>query len=216
MTGRPRRGIAPAAAAIANAEGLVGHAKAMEARREPGLNTPASPRPGLREVGPYDSPQLEVAVRLNTNECPLPLPVGFSDDLAAAVRELPLNRYPDGQMLALRAALAQRTGHAVDGVWTANGSNEILTQLLWRTAARAGGRSLFEPTYSCIADSAGSRRRRSPSVASIRRSRSTTMPSRGPPGRAPTSCSSARQQSDRQHPAPRRDPVAGIRIGRRS
>jgi histidinol-phosphate aminotransferase len=111
------------------------------------VSTPASPRPGLREVGPYDSPQLEVAARLNTNECPLPLPAGFSDDLAAAVRELPLNRYPDGQMLALRAALAQRTGHAVDGVWTANGSNEILTQLLMAYGGAGRRAALFEPTY---------------------------------------------------------------------
>jgi histidinol-phosphate aminotransferase len=111
------------------------------------VNSPASPRPGLREVGPYDSPQLEVAARLNTNECPLPLPIGFSDDLAVAVRELPLNRYPDGQMLALRAALARRTGHAVDGVWTANGSNEILTQLLMAYGGAGRRAALFEPTY---------------------------------------------------------------------
>jgi histidinol-phosphate aminotransferase len=77
----------------------------------------------------------------------VPLPVGFSDDLAAAVRELPLNRYPDGQMLALRAALAERTGHAVDGVWTANGSNEILTQLLMAYGGVGRRAALFEPTY---------------------------------------------------------------------
>jgi histidinol-phosphate aminotransferase len=111
------------------------------------VNAPASPRPGLREVGPYDSPQFEVAARLNTNECPLPLPVGFSDDLAAAVRELPLNRYPDGQMRMLREALATRTGHPVDGVWTANGSNEILTQLLMAYGGAGRCAALFEPTY---------------------------------------------------------------------
>ena len=111
------------------------------------MNTPASPRPGLREVGPYDSPQLEVAARLNTNECPLPLPEGFSDDLAAAVRELELNRYPDGQMRELREALAARTGHGVDGVWTANGSNEILTQLLMAYGGAGRRAALFEPTY---------------------------------------------------------------------
>jgi len=107
----------------------------------------ATPRPGLREVGPYDSPQMEVAARLNTNECPVPLPAGFSEDLAAAVRDLPLNRYPDGEMRALREGLAARVGHPVEGVWTANGSNEILTQLL--TAYGGTGRSaaLFEPTY---------------------------------------------------------------------
>jgi len=111
------------------------------------VNTPASPRPGLREVGPYDSPQLEVAARLNTNECPLPLPEGFSDDLAAAVRELSLNRYPDGEMRALREALAARTGSEVDGVWTANGSNEILTQLLMAYGGAGRRAALFEPTY---------------------------------------------------------------------
>lgn len=111
------------------------------------MNTPASPRPGLRKVGPYDSPQLEVAARLNTNECPLPLPEGFSDDLATAVRELPLNRYPDGEMRALCEALAERAGHGVDGVWTANGSNEILTQLLMAYGGAGRNAALFEPTY---------------------------------------------------------------------
>jgi histidinol-phosphate aminotransferase len=107
----------------------------------------AAPRPGLREVGPYDSPQLEVAARLNTNECPVPLPHGFADDLAGAVRELPLNRYPDGRMTALRSALADRTGHPVEGVWAANGSNEILTQLLLAYGGPGRTAALFEPTY---------------------------------------------------------------------
>jgi histidinol-phosphate aminotransferase len=111
------------------------------------VNASPAPRPGLREVGPYDSPQLEVAVRLNANECPLPLPAGFSDDLAAAVRDLPLNRYPDGEMRALREALAARTGHPIDGVWPANGSNEVLTQLLQAFGGPERSAAVFEPTY---------------------------------------------------------------------
>jgi histidinol-phosphate aminotransferase len=110
------------------------------------VNAPA-PRPGLREVGPYDSPQIEVAARLNTNECPLPLPEGFSEDLAAAVRDLPLNRYPDGKLLALREALSARTGHPVEGIWAANGSNEILTQLLQAYGGPDRRAAVFEPTY---------------------------------------------------------------------
>jgi histidinol-phosphate aminotransferase len=110
------------------------------------VNAPA-PRPGLREVGPYDSPQIEVAARLNTNECPLPLPDGFSVDLAAAIRDLPLNRYPDGQLRALREALAARTGHAVEGIWAANGSNEILSQLLQAYGGPGRRAAVFEPTY---------------------------------------------------------------------
>ncbi|HLA91937.1 MAG TPA: histidinol-phosphate transaminase, partial [Actinomycetota bacterium] len=57
--------------------------------------SPALPRPGLREVEPYAAPQLDVRARLNTNECPYPLPEAFREDLAAAVRLLPLNRYPE-------------------------------------------------------------------------------------------------------------------------
>jgi histidinol-phosphate aminotransferase len=110
------------------------------------VNAP-SPRPGLREVGPYDSPQIEVAARLNTNECPMPLPDGFSDDLAEAVRDLPLHRYPDGRMGALREALAVRTGHPVEGIWAANGSNEVLTQLLQAYGGPDRRAALFEPTY---------------------------------------------------------------------
>jgi histidinol-phosphate aminotransferase len=108
----------------------------------------AEPRPGLRDVQPYVSPQIPVRVRLNTNEAPRPLPAGFADDLADAVRSLPLNRYPDGQMTRLREDLAAFVGHTFDGTWAANGSNEILTELL--LAYGGPGRSLvvFEPTYS--------------------------------------------------------------------
>lgn len=111
------------------------------------MSTAAAPRPGLREVGPYDSPQLDVQVRLNTNECPLPLPDGFAADLAETVRELALNRYPDGQMRVLRDALGAHTGHPADGIWPANGSNEVLTQLLQAYGGPDRRVALFEPTY---------------------------------------------------------------------
>ena len=35
------------------------------------------PRPGLGSLERYHSPQLDVAVRLNTNESPYPPPPGF-------------------------------------------------------------------------------------------------------------------------------------------
>jgi histidinol-phosphate aminotransferase len=107
----------------------------------------ADPRPGLRDVAPYVSPQLDVAARLNTNECPHPLPERFFDDLAAAVRELPMHRYPDGQMKRLREELADATGHTLDGTWVANGSNEIITQLLQAYGGPGRTALTFEPTY---------------------------------------------------------------------
>jgi histidinol-phosphate aminotransferase len=101
----------------------------------------------VRDVEPYVSPQLPVAVRLNTNECPVPLPAGFSEDLARAVRDLPLNRYPDGQMTRLREDLAAHVGHRFEGTWTANGSNEILTELLLAYGGPGRTAVVFEPTY---------------------------------------------------------------------
>ena len=99
---RSAAGFAPRTSAIASAEGLVGHARAMDARaaepRSSTVSPAAEPRAGVRDVDPYVSPQLDVAARLNTNECPHPLPEGFFDELADAVRDLPLHRYPDGQM----------------------------------------------------------------------------------------------------------------------
>jgi len=106
-----------------------------------------SPRTGLRDVPPYVSPQLDVVARLNANECPHPLPETFALDLARAVSEIPLHRYPDGQVSRLREELAARAGHIPEGTWVANGSNEILTQLLQAYGGCGRRAVVFEPTY---------------------------------------------------------------------
>jgi histidinol-phosphate aminotransferase len=109
--------------------------------------SPARPRAGLRDIEPYQAPQLDVPVRLNTNECPYPLPEGFVDDLADAVRTIEYNRYPDRELARLREAIGEHAGHPLDGTWAASGSNEVLLQLM---QAYAGpGRSIvtFDPTY---------------------------------------------------------------------
>ncbi len=110
------------------------------------MNLPR-PRSGLRDTTPYAAPQLDVPVRLNTNECPYPLPAGFGEDLAAAVRDLPLNRYPDREAMALRTALAERTGHPVAGISVANGSNEVIQLLLLAYGGPGRRVLLFQPTY---------------------------------------------------------------------
>ncbi|WP_433310855.1 histidinol-phosphate transaminase [Micromonospora sp. CA-269861] len=109
-------------------------------------------RDDLRGLSPYGAPQLDVPVRLNTNENshPVPEPVveAISKALAAELREL--NRYPDRDAVALRADLADYLGHGltVEQVWAANGSNEIQQQLL--QAFGGPGRSAlgFVPAYS--------------------------------------------------------------------
>lgn len=110
--------------------------------------SPAEPRPGLRDLEPYAAPQLDVPVRLNTNECPYPLPEGFREDLAESIRRLPLNRYPDREALLLREAVASYAGHPVEGTWVANGSNEVIQQLLLAYGGPDRRVVVFEPTYS--------------------------------------------------------------------
>ncbi len=101
---------------------------------------------------PYGAPQLDVPVRLNTNENPYPPSAALVADIAAAVADVAggLNRYPDRDASALRAALARYLGHGLTGdrTWAANGSNEIIQQLL--QAFGGPGRSAlgFEPSYS--------------------------------------------------------------------
>jgi histidinol-phosphate aminotransferase len=87
-------------------------------------------RPDLRDVAPYGAPQLDVPVRLNTNETAEPPPAGFLEEVGRRIQGLELNRYPDRPHRALRTALAARAGLTPDRVWAANGSNEILLELL--------------------------------------------------------------------------------------
>lgn len=106
------------------------------------------PRPGLRDVDQYASPQIDVEARLNTNECPHPLSRAFASDLAETVAAISLNRYPDGQMTDLRTELAALAGHTPEGTWAANGSNEILMQILLAYGGTGSRALLFDPTYA--------------------------------------------------------------------
>ena len=87
-------------------------------------------RPDLAEVTPYGAPQLDVAVRLNTNETAEPPPPGYLEEVGRRIQGLELNRYPDRGVSELRRALGRRLGLPLEQVWAANGSNEILQQLL--------------------------------------------------------------------------------------
>ncbi|MFI1956550.1 histidinol-phosphate transaminase [Streptomyces althioticus] len=113
-------------------------------------------RDELRGKSPYGAPQLDVPVRLNTNENPYPLPEPLVERIAERVREAArhLNRYPDRDAVELRTQLAayltKTTGHpaAPENVWAANGSNEVIQQLL-QTFGGPGRTALgFEPSYS--------------------------------------------------------------------
>src|SRR5581483_11288647 len=108
----------------------------------------AVPRAELRDLDPYQSPQPPVSVRLNTNESPHAPSDAFREELADAARRVALNRYPDREAEALREALARHTGHPVEGIWAANGSNEVIEQLLLAHGGPGRTVVVFEPTYA--------------------------------------------------------------------
>lgn len=113
-------------------------------------------REELRGEEPYGAPQLDVPVQLNTNENPYAPSEAVIIDAAKAVAEVAatLNRYPDREALELRADLAEylnsdgAAGLGAANVWAANGSNEVMQQLL--QAFGGPGRTVlsFAPTYS--------------------------------------------------------------------
>ena len=117
-------------------------------------------RDELQGLEPYGAPQLDVPVQLNVNENPYgPSPECIAD-IADAVTEAAatLNRYPDREFVALRTGLAAylskdtlpTTGHRIapEQVWAANGSNEVMLQLLQAYAGPGRTAVSFAPTYS--------------------------------------------------------------------
>src|SRR5262245_102039 len=162
---------APHIDALGAAEDLAAHVAAVrvrvppghEARPEGGGPGPARPgarqpaaappiRPDLAGRAPYGAPQLDVPVRLNTNENPCPPPPALVREITGAVAAAAgsLNRYPDRDAMALRADLAAYLGHGLTArqVWAANGSNEIIQQLLQAFGGHGRSALGFEPSYA--------------------------------------------------------------------
>jgi histidinol-phosphate aminotransferase len=116
-------------------------------------------RDDLRGEQPYGAPQLDVPVCLNVNENPYPPSEAVVADIAAAVATAArtLNRYPDRDALALRADLAAYLARdsagdsdslGVANIWAANGSNEVMLQLLLAFGGPGRTALSFAPTYS--------------------------------------------------------------------
>jgi histidinol-phosphate aminotransferase len=107
-----------------------------------------SPRDDLRGLEGYHSAQVDVPVRLNTNESPYPPPPAFVDAWLQALGATPLNRYPDREARELRAGLARQLGQPVERLFCANGSNEVLQTLLLTFGGAGRTAAVFEPTYA--------------------------------------------------------------------
>ncbi len=116
-------------------------------------------REELQGIEPYGAPQLtleQAPVQLNVNENPYGPSPEAAADIARAVGEaaVTLNRYPDREFVELREALAAYlntsggSGITPEMVWAANGSNEVMLQLLQAFGGPGRVALSFAPTYS--------------------------------------------------------------------
>ena len=109
---------------------------------------PPTVRDDLAMLAGYHSPQLDVTVRLNTNEAPVGPPEQLTRELVTALESLEWNRYPDRSAIGLRQAIAGLHDTVPQRIFAANGSNEVLYTAL-HAYGGAGRRVLtFEPTYA--------------------------------------------------------------------
>jgi histidinol-phosphate aminotransferase len=106
------------------------------------------PRDDLALMAGYHSPQLDVDVRMNTNESPVGPPEAWRAELQAALADIAWNRYPDREAVDLRTAVAAHHGTSVDSVFCANGSNEVLQSILLAYGGAGRTAATFEPTYA--------------------------------------------------------------------
>ena len=146
-------------AALAEAEGLTGHRDAVLARL---ANLPAeassdkseahskigSLRNNIIALKSYHSPQLDVEVRLNTNESPYPPPEGFEEAVAEAIGGSSWNRYPQRTAQSLCAALGEFHDLPANQIFAANGSNEVIQTLLMCYGGAGRKVAVFQPTYA--------------------------------------------------------------------
>jgi histidinol-phosphate aminotransferase len=113
-------------------------------------------RDDLRGASPYGAPQLDVPVRLNTNESSYPVPADVVADITARVAAVAptLNRYPDREFTELRTALADYLSStsgvdvAPSQVWAGNGSNEVLQHVVLAFGGPGRTGLGFTPAYS--------------------------------------------------------------------
>ena len=106
------------------------------------------PRDDIALMEGYHSPQLDVKVRLNTNESPYPPPPAWLEAYLDALRAIDYQRYPDRAAHELRVTIGELHGLGPEHVFVANGSNEVLQSLCLAYGGAGRSVAVFEPTYA--------------------------------------------------------------------
>jgi histidinol-phosphate aminotransferase len=105
-------------------------------------------RPDLETVPAYISPQQPAKYRMNVNEAPYAPPPALIEEVTRGTEAIALNRYPDRDAVDLVDAISKHSGWPRDGLWVANGSNEVFMHLFLAFGGPGRKSLTFEPTYS--------------------------------------------------------------------
>lgn len=105
-------------------------------------------RPSLAELSVYDVPPAgREYARMHANECPEPWPAEAVDAIAATVRAVELERYPDTSGRKLRVLLGTRHGCDPGQIVLGNGSDEVIAFVLTALSGREGAVVVPSPTF---------------------------------------------------------------------
>ncbi|MEX1218288.1 MAG: histidinol-phosphate transaminase [Acidimicrobiales bacterium] len=107
-----------------------------------------APRSDIALMEGYHSVQVDVSVRLNTNESPEAPPAAWADALNDALLAIDWNRYPDRAATELRAAIGALHGVGPEQIFVANGSNEVLQTVMLTFGGSGRTAAVWEPTYA--------------------------------------------------------------------
>ncbi|HKP86822.1 MAG TPA: histidinol dehydrogenase [Blastocatellia bacterium] len=154
---------AAAIAAMADAEGLTAHKRAVLIRvsaedykfeipnLKPSISAPdplEKIKPAVRAITAYTLAPYRAGVKLNQNENPFDMPDEIKREVERRLAHRAWSRYPDFVPSELLEALAQFAGWKPEGTLAGNGSNELIQATLMVTVSPRTRVLIAEPTFT--------------------------------------------------------------------
>ncbi len=84
----------------------------------------------LKNLKPYKTETTPCKIKLSSNENPFELPLWLREKIAKAIREIPLQRYPDPHSRELKEVIADFYGVKPENLILGNGSDELIHLLI--------------------------------------------------------------------------------------
>lgn len=84
----------------------------------------------LKRLKPYKTETTPCKIKLSSNENPFELPLWLREKISKAIREVPLQRYPDPHSTELKEVIADFYGVKPENIVLGNGSDELIHLLI--------------------------------------------------------------------------------------